>query len=149
MALLAPIDIGVANGLVFAWAVLAFTIAYRLFDFPDLTVDASVMLGAAVYAAYLTHADLPVVNAEPVDGVDGIAETLRRRREEFTTALERGAVIVVFAHAPMGISGVAGFQGLDRYFFLPAPAGMAWDATTLRGGAGSTFAAASRYGRSP
>ena len=116
-------------------------------DYEAIVVDVggvaeSIQNAVGASEAYLTHADLPVVNAEPVDGVDGIAETLRRRREEFTTALERGAVIVVFAHAPMGISGVAGFQGLDRYFFLPAPAGMAWDATTLRGGAGSTFAVA-------
>jgi len=91
---------------------------------------------------HLTYADLPVVNGEPVDGVAGITETLQRRSEEFSRALERGATVIVFAHAPARISGVAGFQGLERYFFLPAPAGMSWDSATLRGGAGSTFAIA-------
>ena len=114
-------------------------------DYEAIVVDvggvaASIQKAVTASESYLTHADLPVVNGEPVDGVAGIAESLRRRLDEFTKALERGSAVIVFAHAPMGISGVAGFQGLDRYFFLPAPAGVGWDGAMLRGGAGSTFA---------
>ncbi len=116
-------------------------------DYEAIVVDVggvaeSIQNAVAASESYLTHADLPLVNGEPADGVDGIAEALRRRLEEFTKALEHGATVIVFAHAPMPISGVTGFQGLDRYFFLPAPNGMAWDHNTLRGSAGSTFAIA-------
>lgn len=92
--------------------------------------------------AFQTHADVPVANGESIDGVTGIADTLRRRTEEITRALEHGATIIVFMDRPGQISGVAGYQGLDRYFFLPAPAGMAWDNSTLRGGEGKTLAIA-------
>lgn len=89
--------------------------------------------------SYATFADLPVVNGTPADGVTGIAASLKRRSLEFTTALDRGAVVIIFAHPPMAISGVSGFQGLDRYFFLPAPTGLNWDENLLQGGAGTTF----------
>jgi len=47
------IDIGLIMGLIYAWAVLGFVCAFRLFRFPDLTIEGSVPLGAAVYAAML------------------------------------------------------------------------------------------------
>ncbi|MDA0353276.1 MAG: hypothetical protein O3A10_13835 [Chloroflexi bacterium] len=114
-------------------------------DYEAIVVDVggiaeSIQNAVAASEPYLSFADLTVVNGEPIDGVTGIADTLRRRLDEFTRALERGAVVIVLAHPPSAISGVAGYQGLDRYFFLPAPAGMAWDSTLLRGSAGSTAA---------
>jgi len=51
--LLPPIDIGLTVGLVFAWAVLALALAFRLLSFPDLTVEGSFPLGAAVFAILL------------------------------------------------------------------------------------------------
>lgn len=50
MGLLAPIDIGLSTGLLFAWAVLALAIAFRLLNFPDLTIEGSLALGGAVFA---------------------------------------------------------------------------------------------------
>lgn len=50
MSLLVPLDIGLSMGLILAWAVLAFALAYRLLDFPDLTVEGSLPLGAAVFS---------------------------------------------------------------------------------------------------
>jgi len=50
---LVPLDIGLSMGLIFAWAVLALALAFRLLSFPDLTVEGSLPLGAAVYAAIL------------------------------------------------------------------------------------------------
>lgn len=49
----APIDIGLVMGLIFAWVVLAFTVAFRLFDFPDLTIEGSMPLGASIFAGAL------------------------------------------------------------------------------------------------
>lgn len=53
MSWLVPLDIGMISGLIFAWAVLALAMAFRLLSFPDLTVEGSLPLGAAVYAVML------------------------------------------------------------------------------------------------
>lgn len=50
MTWIVPVDIGLVMGLLLAWAVVAFTLAFRLLDFPDLTVEGSLPLGAAVFA---------------------------------------------------------------------------------------------------
>lgn len=50
MSWLVPIDLGLVMGLLLAWAVLALALAYRLLDFPDLTIEGSLPLGAAVFA---------------------------------------------------------------------------------------------------
>lgn len=47
---LVPLDIGLVMGLLFAWAVIALALSFRLLDFPDLTVEGSLPLGAAVFA---------------------------------------------------------------------------------------------------
>lgn len=45
-----PLDIGIVMGLIFAWAVLALSLGFRLLSFPDLTIEGSLPLGAAVFA---------------------------------------------------------------------------------------------------
>jgi len=58
---LIPLDIGLSMGLVFAWAVLALALAFRLLNFPDLTVEGSLPLGAAVFAVLIKQdASLPL-----------------------------------------------------------------------------------------
>jgi len=56
---LVPIDIGLIMGLIFAWAVLALSLAFRLLNFPDLTVEGSLPIGAATFAIML-KAGIPV-----------------------------------------------------------------------------------------
>lgn len=48
---LAPLPIGVNMGLILALAVLGLAISWRLFSFPDITVEGAFLLGAGVYAA--------------------------------------------------------------------------------------------------
>ena len=48
--ILTPLGIGLTTGLIFAWAVLALALAFRLLHFPDLTVEGSFPMGAAVFA---------------------------------------------------------------------------------------------------
>lgn len=50
-----PLDIGLVMGLLLGWAVLGFGLAFRLFGFPDLTVEGSLPLGAGVYAVLVTR----------------------------------------------------------------------------------------------
>ncbi|MBM3141053.1 MAG: hypothetical protein FJZ92_12820 [Chloroflexi bacterium] len=119
--------------------------APAVFDYDAIVVDAggvfdSIRAASRAEQEFHTFADLAVVGGESLDGAVGIAEVLRRRREEFVRALERGAVVAVFAHPYALFTGVPGFHGIDRYFWLPAPPGMAWDAVTVRGSEGVAVA---------
>lgn len=51
MTWLTPLDIGIVMGLLMAWAVISLTIGFNLLDFPDLTPEGSLPLGATVFAA--------------------------------------------------------------------------------------------------
>lgn len=119
--------------------------APTLFDYEAIVIDpaavqASIREAALATAPHATSAGVPVVNGESIAGATGLAELLKRRRDELTRALERGAVAVVYLHPTSLATEVAGMSGLDRYFLLPAPSGMGWDAQTLRGGEGRTAA---------
>ena len=119
--------------------------APNLVDYDAIVFDAGGVFDSVREAAegrgeFVTHAHVPVANGDSVDGVAGLAELLHRRREELQRALERGAVVAVYGAPVTRFGGIAGLQGFDRYFLLPAPDGMAWDAATIRGGEGSTAA---------
>ncbi len=49
-SLIAAIQIGLVMGLIMSFAVFALGIAYRMFDFPDLTVEGSFLFGAVGFA---------------------------------------------------------------------------------------------------
>jgi hypothetical protein len=111
-------------------------------DFDAVLVDTHAMFESIREATekageFQTYNDLPVVNGSSVDGFTGIADVLQRRREEFRAALERGVPIVVIPAPVEQLTNVAGFHGLDRYWFLPAPEGTVWDASTIVGGEGA------------
>jgi putative tryptophan/tyrosine transport system permease protein len=50
-----PIETGMIQGLIFACVVLGLGVALRLFQFPDLTVEGSFMIGGAAFATLRTH----------------------------------------------------------------------------------------------
>ena len=72
MNLLFPLEIGLIQGLLMSGAVLSFALAFRLFGFPDLTVEASVPLSGATYAI-LVHQGLPPIIAVVIGGAVGAA----------------------------------------------------------------------------
>jgi len=53
MTWLAPLDIGLLMGLLMAWAVISFALSFNLLDFPDLTPEGSLPLGAILFAALI------------------------------------------------------------------------------------------------
>jgi hypothetical protein len=119
--------------------------APALFDYEAIVIDPaavqeSIREAALATAPHATSSGVPVVNGESIGGAAGLAELLHRRRDELARALERGAVVAVYLHPPSQVTEVAGMSGLDRYFLLPAPAGMGWDARTVRGGEGRSGA---------
>ncbi len=115
--------------------------APALFDYDTIVWDVGGVMATIRQAArgegeFLTFADRSVVNGANVEGAAGLAALLQRRRDEVQRALERGATLVVYAFPPTHFSGVAGFTGLDSYWVIPAPAGLAWDAATMPAGEG-------------
>ena len=115
--------------------------APTIFDYEAIVIDPGGVFTSVHEAidgskAHVTPSDVAVANGETTASTVGVADVLRRRREEFARALERGAVIAVFTYPQATLSEVSGFSGADRYFFLPAPPGLGWDTTLLRGGEG-------------
>lgn len=88
--------------------------------------------------------DEPVVNGPTGPNAVGLADLLRDRQRQTARALAGGAVVVVFAYPDVVHTRVAGFTGCDRYFWLPAPAGMAWREPYLVRAAGERLGAIER-----
>lgn len=76
--------------------------------------------------AHNTAADEPVVNAATAGLNVGLADLIRRRREETERLLDRGGTLAVFARPNQAHPYVAGFGGADRYSWLPAPPGLTY-----------------------
>jgi hypothetical protein len=87
----------------------------------------------------------PVLNVPGSATVAGVAEQLRRRQEETRRLLEAGGLVVVLARPDAFQAGVVGFEGCDRYHWLPAPPGMAWSVPWLRAGEGKTVRIADEH----
>ena len=120
--------------------------APAFFDYEAITIDPEGVFSSIrelldASQEHVTHGDAQVVNALTGPGVPA-GEILQRRRDELVRALERGALVAVMTHPQAMITEIAGFPGLDRYFFLPAPAGLAWDAGLIRWGEGVQAAVA-------
>lgn len=73
-----------------------------------------------------TFHEEPVVNGPTTPGAVGLADVLRDRQRQTHRLLAAGGLVVVFAYPDVVHTRVAGFTGCDRYFWLPAPAGVAW-----------------------
>jgi len=87
----------------------------------------------------------PVLNVPGTATVAGLADQLRRRLEETQRLLEAGGLVVVLARPQAFQSGVVGFEGCDRYHWLPAPPGMGWSPPWLRAGEGKTVRIADEH----
>jgi hypothetical protein len=117
--------------------------APAIFDYDAIVIDPdgvfeTILDVVEARAEHATHTDMPVANGETTAGHVGLADLLRRRQLEVARALENGALVVVFLHPQATIPGVSTFSGLDRYFVLPAPPGLGWDARLIQGGEGAT-----------
>ncbi len=113
------------------------------FDYDALLIDPESITRAArelvggdeVYEAFDGRS---VINApSTATGVSG-AELLKRRSGETQRLLEGGGVVVVLTRPNAIESGVIGFEGCDRYSWLPAPAGLSWSSPLLRPAEGKT-----------
>ncbi|MCH8849192.1 MAG: hypothetical protein IIC89_00005, partial [Chloroflexi bacterium] len=122
----------------------SFASAPSFFDYDALVVHPqalSILIEQVVDAGeeHTTRSGERVVNAATGPDVVGLADLLRDRQEETARLLSRGGLVVCFAYPNVIHSRVAGFSGCDRYFWLPAPAGLQYREPFLRRGAGSNI----------
>ena len=72
------------------------------------------------------------------------ADQLTRRAEEAKRFLEQGGTFFVIGRPNAVLPGVVGFEGFDRYSWLPAPRGGSWNPPHIRAGEGKTIRIAER-----
>jgi hypothetical protein len=119
-----------------------FANAPAFFDYDALVVDPQALSGLieAVVAGgkeHTTRSGERVLNAPTTPDAVSLADLLRDRQEETARLLARGGLVVCFAYPNVVHHRVAGFSGCDRYFWLPAPAGLQYREPFLRRGVGS------------
>jgi putative ABC transport system permease protein len=121
---LVPLDIGVIMGLLLAWAVLALALAFRLLAFPDLTVEGTVPLGAAVFAILLKNG-FPLWVAVMMALVSGLAAGaltaylhLRFRLNKFLSGIIVVAIAYSLSLRIMGASNIGLLQSASIFDFV-------------------------------
>ncbi len=119
----------------------SFVSAPSFFDYDAIVVDPAnitrVVDDALKQVEELnTFNSQPVVNAPTTPVGVGLAEQLLRRIDETSRFLAKGGLVVCFLRPNMPHTGVIGFPGCDRYYWLPAPSGVIYGATQLVPGEG-------------
>lgn len=114
------------------------------FDYDGLFIDplsvtasaASLLGGEREFEAFDGR---PVLNAPTTASTVSAADQLRRRQDETRRLLEAGGTVVVAARPNAVQPGILGFEGCDRYSWLPAPAGISWGSPHLIAAEGRTI----------
>lgn len=114
------------------------------FDYEAMVIDpASItkVVGQVLDEGQLfeAHDGRMVVNAQSTASAVSIADQVRRRTEETQRLLEAGGTVIVMGRPNAVVSGVVGFEGCDRYSWLPAPPGLSWGRPFLRAAEGKTL----------
>lgn len=120
-----------------------FASAPCFFDYQALVVDPCALSRLVIEtvegtAEHKTHTGERVVNGPSAPGAIGLADLLRQRQQETERFLSRGGVAACFAYPNAIEPRVAGFSGCDRYFWLPAPPGVAYREPHLVWGEGTS-----------
>ena len=103
--------------------------ALSFYDYDAMVVDPANGVSAVIEnvlrgeGEYLTYDDVPVLDGPTSSDSVGLADLLRRRREETEHVLARGGLVVCFGYPDVPHSRVGGFTGAHRFYWLPAPTG--------------------------
>ncbi len=81
----------------------------------------------------------PVINGATTASAVSAADQLHRRLTETERLLEQGGVVIVIARPNATESGILGFEGCDRYSWLPAPAGLSWSPPVIQAAEGKNL----------
>src|SRR6266567_1112466 len=109
----------------------SFFSAPSFFDYDAVLIDPAAIVQVVNEvlngtSAHATAADEPIVNA-PTTGLNvGLADMLRRRRDETERLLARGGTVAIFARPNQAFRFIAGLPAADQYCWLPVPPEMAW-----------------------
>jgi hypothetical protein len=99
------------------------------YDYDAIVVDPALSVSRFIEGVlkgegeFKTYDDIPVLDGPTTADSVGLADLLRRRREETERLLGRGGLVVVFGQPDVPHPRVSGFTGAHRYYWLPAPAG--------------------------
>ena len=74
----------------------------------------------------------PILNAPTSASAVSASDQFRRRIDETRRLLDAGGLVVVLARPDAVQGGILGFEGLDRYHWLPAPGGLSWGPPFLK-----------------
>ncbi len=112
-------------------------------DYDALVIDPSSITHAvqqliAGTTEYTAFDDRPVLNAPSSASAVSGADQIRRRADETRSLLEAGGTVVVMARPNAVQGGLQGFEGCDRYSWLPAPSGLSWGMPFIRPAEGKT-----------
>ena len=107
------------------------------FDYEAMLIDPEsitrlvrqLVVGGEVFEAFDGR---PVNNGPSTASAVSASELLKRRADETRRLLEGGGVVVVMARPNAVEPGLIGFEGCDRYSWLPAPEGFSWTSPLLR-----------------
>ncbi len=88
---------------------------------------------------FTAHDGRPVHNGATSAAAVSIADQVRRRAAEAERFLDQGGALFVVGRPNATVAGVAGFEGCDRFSWLPAPEGVAWSPPQLRAAEGKTI----------
>lgn len=120
----------------------SFASAPSFFDYDAVVVDPAALSRlieeiADQAADHSSSAGEPLVNGATSPVAVGLADMLRRRQTETSRLLAKGGAIVCFAYPDVYHHRVVGFTGCDRYYWLPAPAGLQYREPHLLPGEGT------------
>ncbi|MGD9934764.1 MAG: hypothetical protein AB7T37_13750 [Dehalococcoidia bacterium] len=118
--------------------------APSFFDYDALVVDPASFTSVAAdllsgEREFEAQDGRPVLNVPTSASVVSAADQLRRRADETQRLLAGGGTVVVITRPNATQSGIVGFEGCDRYSWLPAPAGISWSHPYLRPAEGKTI----------
>jgi hypothetical protein len=118
--------------------------APSFFDYDALFVDPVAFTAIADQVItgeepFETFDGRPIVNGPTTANAVGAGDQLRRRLEETQHLLEAGGTVIVVGRPNATRAGLVGFEGCDRYSWLPAPAGIAWGPPIIRAAEGKTI----------
>ena len=118
--------------------------APSFFDYDAIVVDPAEAVsklienvGSGAGDAPLTYDDEAVLDGPSTASAIGLADLLRRRRDETERLLARGGIVVCFAYPDVAHTHVSGFNGAHRMYWLPAPAGKDYSHTYVKPAGGT------------
>jgi hypothetical protein len=116
--------------------------ALSFYDYDAIVVEPAEAVSALVEGIargegdFQTYDEIPVADGPTTSETVGLADLLRRRRDETEKLLARGGLVVVFGYPDVPHPRVAGFTGCHRYYWLPAPTGADYGANFVKAASG-------------